>query len=543
MAIPPGQCSSLSPTIDSGSDDGEFPTTEDESDAFSDISSDEEGMFDMFTGEIRQANNEDDPILENYSLDVPADEVSYRYGSLESWRNIRLLQIEPGEYDEKIQCSLRLTSVDNPSPYIALSYAWGQLHADGSHLCRTLHCGGHEIKVTQSLYSGLKMMRQHWMSGDIVVQSSQLSVWADAVCIDQQNLVERSEQVMLMAQIYGNCSRLVVWLDDSTTETDDGVVEAFTACNTQIAASNPDKTSLLQIRQYIEELDMQRRQDLADFFRKPWFTRRWVMQEVFCSERSSGFRSAPAVVLFGQHIIPLSSVVLLLKGLQGLSLPETVDAEYAHFFMSSSPSFKDPLTLMQAWDDQHCYEPRDIVYAVVEILNNGQHLVLPIDYRASVAKVYTDFAQWLLTTCSLTQLLACAISRRSTERTDPEADLVPSWVPDWRTIHAYNTHEHRSAVSTELKSAYPINDYKIFRYDCGVGFPKRRLVFEPRLFALDLNNIPDVISRCMLHHPSYGAEAYCRCALGLQSPKKGLRQSVSLHLPQRNGLELQKRPR
>lgn len=42
--------------------------------------------------------------------------------------------------------------------------------------------------------------------------------WIDAICIDQNNTIERNHQVELMGQIYRNASRVRVWLGDANEQ-------------------------------------------------------------------------------------------------------------------------------------------------------------------------------------------------------------------------------------------------------------------------------------------------------------------------------------
>lgn len=44
-------------------------------------------------------------------------------------------------------------------------------------------------------------------------------MWIDAVCVDQENLEERSQQVQRMAEIYKLADRVVVWLGESDSQT------------------------------------------------------------------------------------------------------------------------------------------------------------------------------------------------------------------------------------------------------------------------------------------------------------------------------------
>jgi hypothetical protein len=39
-------------------------------------------------------------------------------------------------------------------------------------------------------------------------------LWVDALCINQEDIIERSEQVKLMANIYRNTARTLVWIGE-----------------------------------------------------------------------------------------------------------------------------------------------------------------------------------------------------------------------------------------------------------------------------------------------------------------------------------------
>ena len=43
-------------------------------------------------------------------------------------------------------------------------------------------------------------------------------MWIDAICIDQSNLKERSEQVRCMRLIYQKARRIVVWLGEADAQ-------------------------------------------------------------------------------------------------------------------------------------------------------------------------------------------------------------------------------------------------------------------------------------------------------------------------------------
>jgi hypothetical protein len=43
--------------------------------------------------------------------------------------------------------------------------------------------------------------------------------WIDAICVNQQDLVERSQQVQRMADIFSKVARVIIWLGLETPDT------------------------------------------------------------------------------------------------------------------------------------------------------------------------------------------------------------------------------------------------------------------------------------------------------------------------------------
>jgi len=64
---------------------------------------------------------------------------------------------------------------------------------------------GLEFVITGNLYAALFNLRSRF---------KERILWIDAICIDQNNILERNEQVRRMGQIYRSASRVVAWLGD-----------------------------------------------------------------------------------------------------------------------------------------------------------------------------------------------------------------------------------------------------------------------------------------------------------------------------------------
>lgn len=127
------------------------------------------------------------------------------YGStaaIDARHQIRLLELHPSVYDDlAIVCQLRPAQCSD-SEYDALSYTWGN---NSKHKSISLNKVTH-FSVTDNLYAALRRLR--WTDRP-------RTLWIDALCIDQENMDERSQQVQLMGTIYRQAKRVIVWLGDA----------------------------------------------------------------------------------------------------------------------------------------------------------------------------------------------------------------------------------------------------------------------------------------------------------------------------------------
>lgn len=187
-----------------------------------------------------------------------------------------------------------------------------------------VHTGGKEemswVRVTVDLFSfyrsplgltfwGNGLSNRHVQSLNAypilksLVPKPRTVIWIEAVCINQTDLTERSEQVAMMADIYQGATKTLAWLGDDegdaetvadimlrlwrqmTCEIDSAGFDIVTA-NT---LHDPEKGLSLPLDsepgQGVPPSDSQAWDALATFYSHPWFTRVWVIQEVtLCQE-------------------------------------------------------------------------------------------------------------------------------------------------------------------------------------------------------------------------------------------------------------------
>jgi hypothetical protein len=206
---------------------------------------------------------------------------AYVYIPFGDSEQIRLLTLKAGARDDHIQCSLNTKDlehgewflggfVEEGEGYEALSYTWGD-----SSSRKLIYINGATVLITENLYTALLHLRY---------EHKPRILWVDAICIDQQNLEERSAQVQLMFRIYGSAARVIVWLGEQSEDSDLAldVIESWS----RPSAILVDRLSTMSIEY----------KALDNLFARSWWNRSWVVQEVINSkivEFVVGYRCLP----------------------------------------------------------------------------------------------------------------------------------------------------------------------------------------------------------------------------------------------------------
>jgi hypothetical protein len=141
---------------------------------------------------------------------------SYDESAFNSHDQIRLLTLLPRKNSSEnldkgiFSIATLLESVnwaDKP-PYIALSYTWG----DSTHL-ESILVNGQTTDITISLYEALHELQSN----------EPIQIWVDAICINQNDDLEKSEQVKQMTEIYKAATSVFAWLGPSANDSDEAI--------------------------------------------------------------------------------------------------------------------------------------------------------------------------------------------------------------------------------------------------------------------------------------------------------------------------------
>lgn len=107
--------------------------------------------------------------------------------------SIRLPSLHAGGFEAPLRGSLTVVELKNSPQYDALSYAWGR-RSPGSQATILLN-DNYPLPTTDNLFAALRRLRRRFRIRRL---------WIDAICINQDDLEERSHQVFVMDQVYGS---------------------------------------------------------------------------------------------------------------------------------------------------------------------------------------------------------------------------------------------------------------------------------------------------------------------------------------------------
>lgn len=353
--------------------------------------------------------------------------------------------------------------------YEALSYTWGD-----TTVTEEILVDGCKRKVTKSLY-------------EILASHSALLMpkllWIDALCIDQENEAEKSNQVQLMKTIYLNALFVTVWLGHSPLCAGQGQLrrsplqfryggvleEEHTRLyfeNARLAFDLLHELEVLQdalgkkdrnVYQDYERLKLlftakpQQWKAMLKLLRHPWFERVWVVQEIALAQSVQ--------VRYGNEVISWNILAKGVEKLQSqshfrlwLEWTHGVRFRYMQHTSLGNVTRMDRVRKKVQGDGPHgsrygsmrlaelltesfyfkATNHRDLIFGFMGICSNP----MTIAYSASVEQVYIEAAKALFESRNFGLLFHAAGVGRYNQLNTPSL-VLPSWVPDWTNALRY----------------------------------------------------------------------------------------------------------
>ncbi|KAK3308365.1 heterokaryon incompatibility protein-domain-containing protein [Chaetomium strumarium] len=405
-------------------------------------------------------------------------DTSYRYLPLRPHlKEIRLLTLFPASADTAApRCSLATHTLGDPliPSYSALSYVWGNpaTTSGNPHNHNVIHLDGHPFAVTANLLSALRHLRPP-ATGTSSTSTQSIVLWVDAVCINQSDLDERSQQVAMMRDIYAGAGEVIIWLgEDEEGEAGAvfGIIQELEELNRHPRVKDRDDEEVKQTR-------LQLMRKCASFLfglaeARPWFSRVWILQELAMA------RNDPWVMC-GWKRVRWSALVNTWKAIakevfteMGMVRRKERDGEYQNSSseagdntkaLKETPDSNDDdgtevlgklkLDLLDDLRSTRCSEggvalrklllisrtsqstdPRDRVYGLLGLLSpddisSPSTIPIPVDYRKPTWEVFADAMSHLFSRGEGPYFLS-GVFLPGPEHTSPASDW-PSWVPDF----------------------------------------------------------------------------------------------------------------
>ena len=267
-----------------------------------------------------------------------------------------------------MDCNLQRLDVE----YEALSYVWGRYYP-GCYV----NIDNTRLEIFGSLDDALRHLR---LKNDIRY------IWADSICINQSDIEEKTQQVMLMIDIYRKAQSVNIWLGLSNEHSTIGMETlSFLASDADFNAAPPWK-------QYPPLLLSA---GLRDIMLRPYFQRIWVVQEVtvathlrvIVGRQSFAWDAKTTSRFLARLKLAEISPAWEQAGLTAVDLSPLVEmVELANMKALGMQPVVKSLDVIHNMRRRKATDRRDMVFALINLATDGQDF--EIDYSLSVEEVF-----------------------------------------------------------------------------------------------------------------------------------------------------------
>lgn len=421
-------------------------------------------------------------------------------------KEIRLLEIVSVE--PEIAFKTHVISLHDEPVFTALSYVWGypptwvDVTVDGA-----------KISVTENLTNAVKDIHSLWAQQLPQITLNSKRIWADAICINQHDVVEKGFQVPLMREIYSGAEQVLSWLGKADEATK-SAFEALQRIHQGISRLENDDLTDLRWMESHHDLCNGYETDprgpwlgIIDLMHRPYWSRVWIFQEVYLA-RSLLFMS-------GQSTLDFDCLKSIQEWHESAILGQTSRPSYINhgtwaYLQNHRGIFESISAIDQAKDiiadgrrhqsrirgilkdtvsddaiifynqvETHALllwimagvlestDPKDSIYALLGVSG----LTIEPDYTAekSSAEVYLDFLRLWQDCCSMLHpyypndaksgildlwfLIYAGIDSGNSAKPVPE---LPSWAPNFPAIAS--RYESGWSYSTSSLSQFPVGE-------------------------------------------------------------------------------------
>ncbi|KAH7389729.1 heterokaryon incompatibility protein-domain-containing protein [Phaeosphaeria sp. MPI-PUGE-AT-0046c] len=380
----------------------------------------------------------------------------HQYFSITADSEIRVLKLEPAtSFHDPLVASLvalglhdALDTAAPASEFHCVSYCWGT-NGNTHHMI----CDDQRLPITENVDMMLRHLRK-------VLTSRNL--WIDAICINQYDDAEKAEQVTAMSLIYQLATKVHVWLGPASA--DDQIPSVFVALRNW--ALNHPQLPWIDLEEDHASLSA----PLKAFIVRPWFTRRWILQEVRVA-RSVTVHCGPHRISWEWVRDGMRTLLLLCTHKKGYQInKELITAEMTRTLESFHSLKKyrkeEATTVLQLLWHHHsnaCVDERDRIFALYGLLRSpgryrstpghekyfNHHKFCPVDYTMHFAATYSQLAAAAVIKGHGKTVITHALAFGNLAQQNPE---WPSWVPAWNMTRWMSEEPSLSAAKMTVRS-------------------------------------------------------------------------------------------
>ena len=324
---------------------------------------------------------------------------------------------------------------------------------------------GQETLVRQSLLGALVGVAS-------TVRASECLLWVDALCINQDDSLERSQQVQLMKILYERAHSVLSWLGNPQDEEKAANAIALMKLVRHFHQDMKGNWRLLVPQQRLKlssdhplldelntDLAVEACAAIREIFSKPYWSRTWIHQEitlpdvVFCYGTTTfawthifTLRSLAYYQSHEDHQGMPEHLFRLLKRSARLSpsLENLCTAYYNRraVIKHGRKQMSQALPLIRQLRLTQCADARDKVFAALphayDIKKEDREALMDLGYARSLIEVYIGVVKISLASDDDLEFLGYVYrSRASSATVEPPRDqdevALPTWVPDWRS--------------------------------------------------------------------------------------------------------------
>ncbi|KAH7390249.1 heterokaryon incompatibility protein-domain-containing protein [Cadophora sp. MPI-SDFR-AT-0126] len=393
----------------------------------------------------------------------------YTYCAIEP-DEIRLLLLSPGKHGDKIYCSLKTLELERilrkKLRYQALSYCWGDEQPTDVVFLQDMsvsqpamptrrdswsldtQTSPRPLAVRPNLIAALHRLRS---------ETEDVWLWVDAICINQKDNNEKNNQLPKMPDIYRSSWNVTIWIGDCYPHDDLYCVLDFL----------PSILNLKLLDRLVEGDDhdegtLRAWVRFASVLKRPWFSRRWVVQEVAFGNRVSvrcgnkvvsWLDFADAVELFMRKLEQIRRLYdaseLSRYDPDALNNIESAGAQTMVSTTNSMLRKTDEGSILDYdWDLESLVmrltsfgasDPRDTIFAFCALAKDGNQksegiesaqssagLQFVAQYTKPARDVYMEFVEYCVKTTGSLDIIC-----RHWALSVPDRPLAPSRLPSW----------------------------------------------------------------------------------------------------------------